>query len=534
MSVPEIAAQANPIKISGAELTIAQVAAVARQKVLVQLSSAPEVRAKILRSRQLLEEKLRGGEIIYGVNTGLGGNVRFILPAKDLTAHQQNIFRFLICGSGEPLPEDSVRAAILLRANALAKGYSAVRLIVIERLLDLLNCGITPIVPSYGSVGASGDLIPSAYIGRVLLGEGDVLFDGEKMPAASALGLACVQPLTLESKEGLALINGTTVMTGTAALQIHDGSYLSQLVLAACALALEALKSTDDPYREAVQAVKNHPGQVEAAALCRRFIEGSRYLRNLDEIRGRVRDSYHDSDGTISRADEAIQQPYSLRCIPQGIGPILEALKMHQTVIERELNSANDNPLLDPADGRIYHTGNFYGGHIARALDSWKIDLATLGNWLHALIAMLVDERFNNGLPPNLAPHPGLFSGFKGMQLCMTSLVCALRQLANPSMIHSLPTEQYNQDMVSLGMHAALTAMEMTKILHDATAMALITLCQAIDLRGGSAKLGYGNRAAYEAVRSVVSFAEQDRPMDGDISQVVELIKRRLIPLPEL
>src|SRR5918994_6894098 len=178
MSVPEIAAEAKSIKISGAELTIAQVAAVARQKVLVQVSSAPEVRAKILRSRQLLEEKLRDGEIIYGVNTGLGGNVRFILPAKDLTAHQQNIFRFLICGSGEPLPEDSVRAAILLRANALAKGYSAVRLIVIERLLDLLNCGITPIVPSYGSVGASGDLIPSAYIGRVLLGEGDVLFDG--------------------------------------------------------------------------------------------------------------------------------------------------------------------------------------------------------------------------------------------------------------------------------------------------------------------------------------------------------------------
>ena len=171
---------------------------------------------------------------------------------------------------------------------------------------------------------------------------------------------------------------------------------------------------------------------------------------------------------------------------------------------------------------------------MARALDSWKIDLATMGNWLHALIAMLVDERFNNGLPPNLAPHPGLFSGFKGMQLCLTSLVCALRQLANPSMIHTLPTEQYNQDMVSLGMHSALTTMQMTAILRDAAAIALITLCQAIDLRGGSAKLGHGNRGVFEAVRSVVSFAEQDRPMDCDIGQVAELVKQRSIPLPEL
>jgi phenylalanine ammonia-lyase len=522
------------VELSGSELTIANVVEVARRSRRVQLSRAPEVRRKILASRQLLEEKLRRGEIIYGVNTGLGGNVRFILPAQDLAKHQQNIFRFLICGSGEPLPEEAVRASLLLRANALAKGYSAVRVVVIERLIQLLNSGITPIVPMYGSVGASGDLIPSAYIGRVLLGEGEVRFMGETIAAGTALAFAGLQPLALEPKEGLALINGTTVMTGVAALQFDDGDYLSRLILAACALALEAMKSTDDPFREAVHAVKNHPGQIEAAALCRKLIEGSGYVRNLDDIRGRLRESFRADNDSVARSDEAIQQPYSLRCVPQGIGPILEAVKMHQGVIERELNSANDNPLLDPADGRVYHTGNFYGGHVARALDSWKIDLATLGNWLHALIAMLVDERFNNGLPANLAPHPGLFSGFKGMQLCLTSLVCALRQLANPSMIHTLPTEQYNQDMVSLGMHAALTTMQMTAILRDATAIALITLCQAIDLRGGSEKLGRGNRAIYEAVRGQVPFADQDRPMDGEIRKLAELIKQRSMPLAEL
>lgn len=519
------------VEVSGSGLTIGDLVAVAREGKPVRLSETPEVRQKILRSRQILEEKLRAGEIIYGVNTGLGGNVRYILPSQELAHHQQNIFRFLICGSGDPLPEEAVRAAMLLRANALAKGYSAVRVVVIERLIELLNRGITPRVPCYGSVGASGDLIPSAYIGRALLGEGEVQYLGETVAAETALAFAGLKPLTLEAKEGLALINGTTMMTAVAALQFYDGAYLARLALAACALALEAMQSSDDPFRTAVQAVKHHPGQIEAAALCRSFIAGSRYVRNLDDIRSHVREGFNGHNDAIGRADEAIQQPYSLRCVPQGIGPIVEAAAMHRLVIEREMNSANDNPLLDPDDGRVYHTGNFYGGHVARALDSWKIDLATLGNWLHALIAMLVDERFNNGLPANLAPHPGLFSGFKGMQLCLTSLVCALRHLANPSMIHTLPTEQYNQDMVSLGMHAALTSMQMTKLLQDAAAIALITLCQAIDLRGGGASLGQGNRKVYEAIRGLVDFAAEDRPMDEDLRKVADAIRQKAVPV---
>jgi phenylalanine ammonia-lyase len=519
------------IEISGEKLSIPSVAAVARGKLLVQLSRVPDVKNKILASRQLLEEKIASGEIIYGVNTGLGGNVRFILPPKDLAAHQQNIFRFLICGTGNPLPEDAVRAAILLRANALAKGYSGVRPVVIERLLDLLNHDITPVVPAYGSVGASGDLIPSAYIGRVLLGEGEVVCKGRTLPAETALRQARLRPLSLEPKEGLALINGTTAMTGVAALQIHDGAYLCRLVLAACALALEALKSTDDPLRETIHLTKNLPGQLEAAAFCRKLIDGSRYIRNLDEIRQRIGQSHRPAEAAVGRSEEAIQPAYSLRCIPQGIGPILEALEAHHAVIEREINSTNDNPLVDPIAGRIYHTGNFYGGHIARALDSWKIDLATLGNWLHALMATVVDDRFNNGLPANLAPRPGLFAGFKGMQLSLTSLVCSLRHLANPNLIHTLPTEQYNQDIVSLGMHSAWTTMQMTTMLRDAIAIVLITLCQAVDLRGGSAALGKGNRAVYEAVRGAAPFLDEDRPMDEDIKKVTGLIQNRLISL---
>jgi phenylalanine ammonia-lyase len=213
---------------------------------------------------------------------------------------------------------------------------------------------------------------------------------------------------------------------------------------------------------------------------------------------------------------------------------VLDALGQHRITLEKEMNSANDNPLVDPDEGRVYHTGNFYGGYVARALDSWKIDLTTLGNWLHGLMALIVDERFSNGLPPNLSSQPGLVTGFKGMQLSLTSLVCALRQLASPSSIHSLPTEQYNQDMISLGVHAALTAMEMTTILQDAAAIVLIALCQAMDLRGGSGGMGAGTRAVYGSVRDQVPFLDRDRPMDGDIAKVRALIMARGIPLPPL
>ena len=406
------------------------------------------------------------------------------------------------------------------------------RMEIIERMLDLLNHGITPMVPRYGSVGASGDLIPSAYISRVLLGQGEVLYRGQRVTAHEVLQSVKIEPLKLQAKEGLALINGTTVMTGIGALVIHDGIYLTSLGLACVSLAIESLRGTDDPFSERIHKAKNHPGQMEAAEFCRQLLDQSRYVRNLNEIREKVGQARESAERKAVHTDEAIQTPYSLRCIPQGLGPLLDALRGHRLTLEREINSANDNPLIEPDEGRVYHTGNFYGGHVARALDSWKIDLATMANWLHAIMAMLVDERFSGGLPPNLSPKPGVSSGFKGMQLCLTSLVCALRHLANPSMIHSLATEQYNQDMVSLGTHAALTAMDMTGMLRDAISILLISLCQAIDLRGGPEHLGVGNKAIFAKVRSEVPFMDNDRPLDEDITAISSLIWDLAIPLP--
>jgi phenylalanine ammonia-lyase len=230
-------------------------------------------------------------------------------------------------------------------------------------------------------------------------------------------------------------------------------------------------------------------------------------------------------------AAESIQSPYSLRCSPQGLGPMFETLEQVRTVIEREANSVNDNPLIDPVSDRVYHTGNFYGAHIARAMDGLKLDLANLANWMHSLMALLMDDRFSNGLPPSLSPHVGLYQGFKGMQIVHTSLVTAIRHWSAPSLIHTLPTEQYNQDIVSLGTHAALTASDITRLLRDAMSITLLSTVQAVDLRQGGGKLGAGTRPIYRTIRSVSRFVEADRALDGDIAAVSKLIAVREIPV---
>jgi histidine ammonia-lyase len=218
------------------------------------------------------------------------------------------------------------------------------------------------------------------------------------------------------------------------------------------------------------------------------------------------------------------QSCYSLRCPPQGLGQVWEGLEDARPVLEREINSANDNPLIDPETGALYKAGNFYGGHIARLLDTWKIDFASMANWGNALMALLVDDRFNAGLPANLTPEPGVNCGFKGMQLSVTSLACAIRQMAGPSSIHSIPTEQYNQDVVSLGMHAAVTALDALECLRHETAMLLLASAQAVDLRGGPAKLGRGSRRIHELVRSVAAFQDKDRPMENEVAAVTAQI----------
>jgi phenylalanine ammonia-lyase len=410
---------------------------------------------------------------------------------------QHNLMRELGCATGQPLPSDTVRAAMLLRIATFMSGASAVRPELVDALVELLNRGVTPVVPRYGSVGASGDLMPSAYIARVLLGMGEAEYQGRRRPSFEALAAAGLQPMQFASKEGLALINGTTVMTGAAALVWFDASVVLRALLGAVALSIEAMRAPDLPFAPWVHQMKGHPGQIAVAAYLREMLEGSQYTRV--------------SDG---------QSCYSLRCAPQGLGQVWEGLEDSRAPLEREINSANDNPLIDPQSGILYKAGNFYGGHIARLLDTWKIDFASMANWGNSLMALLVDDRFNDGLPANLTPQPGVNSGFKGVQLSITSLACAVRQMAGPSSIHSLPTEQYNQDVVSLGMHAAVTAMDALECVRNLTAMLLMATAQAVDLRGGPELLGRGSRRVYDAVRRVIGFENEDRAKEREIAEL--------------
>jgi len=473
-------------------LTIEDVISVARDAAPIAISDS--ARARIALGHRRLQDLLARGDRIYGVNTGVGGNVNISLAPDQMETLQHNLVRHLACATGQPLPNDVVRAAGLLRLATFLGGASAVRIELVDALTAMLNAGITPVVPRYGSVGASGDLMPSAYLARVLVGEGEAEVAGRRLSAVEALGTAGLAPIRFAPKEALALENGTTFMTAIAALLWADSFRVLRALLSAVALAIEAMQSPDLPFEPWVHEQKGHPGQIAVAAFLREMLAGSRYTRA--------------SGG---------QSCYSLRCPPQGLGQVWEALEQSRPTIEREINSANDNPLIDPDTGVMYKAGNFYGGHIARLLDTWKLDYAAMATWGNAIVALLVDDRFNDGLPANLTPAPGVNSGFKGMQLSVTSLCCAVRQMASPSSIHSMPTEQYNQDVVSLGMHAAVTAMDALECLRNETAMVLLCAAQAVDLRGGPDKLGRGSRAVHEKVRAISAFNDRDRPMEAEV-----------------
>jgi phenylalanine ammonia-lyase len=485
--------------VGGDPLSIEDVVRVARESAEVRVTGG--ARTRIAGGRAHLEDMLARGQRIYGVNTGVGGNIGISLAPEQMDTLQHNLMRHLACGTGAPLPNDVVRAATLLRVVTFATGASAVRNVLVDALAALLNRGVTPVVPRYGSVGASGDLMPSAYIARVLVGSGEAEVQGRRLPAEEALESVGLRPMRFAPKEGLALINGTTVMTGAAALLWVDACRVLRALLAAVALAIEAMQAPDLPFQPWVHERKGHPGQIAVAAHMLELLRGSGYVQPASG-----------------------QTSYSLRCVPQGLGPVWEALQDGRAVIEREINSANDNPLIDPDTGVMYKAGNFYGGHIARLLDTWKIDFAAMANWGNALMAVLVDDKFNAGLPANLTPQPGVNCGFKGMQLSVTSLACAVRQLAGPSSIHSLPTDQYNQDVVSLGMHAAVTAMDAMECVRHLTAMLLLASAQAVDLRGGAARLGQGTRRVYDSVRQVAAFQDKDRAMEHEIAAVTAQI----------
>jgi histidine ammonia-lyase len=499
--------------------------AVHRREIVV----APDIVELLRQGRRQLEDRLADRQVIYGINTGFGGNSNLMIPDDQLEHHQENLLTFLTAGTGDFFSEEYVRAAQVMTLLALARGWSAVRPEIILSLVRHINAGIVPNVPQYGSVGASGDLIPSSYIASALCGRGEVRFDGQEMSAGDALARTGIAPLRLLAKEGLALVNGTRMMSGVGTVTLLRFETTFAAAVGALALAVHALRASHEHYDARIHRAKGHPGQIAIAAVLREMLAGS---PSAASSATRIRSD--SNAGTVISLDEGVQEIYSVRCAPQILGVVPESLEATRIVLEREAMSVNDNPLIDPETGDVLQGGNFMGNHVARVMDALKIDMAMVANHLHAIMANLMDSRFSRGLPNSLSPRLGVSQGFKGMQISHTSLVAQIRHDSGPASVHTLATEQFNQDIVSLGLHAAHGAAEIEVKLRNVVAMTLLAACQSVDLRGCADELAPASRDLYQAVRKISATLDEDRPMDREIAAVARAIVERTLPVPQI
>jgi phenylalanine ammonia-lyase len=513
------------LELDGGSLTIEDVVAVARHGGHAALSQ--EAVGKVEAARELKRDLIAREVPIYGVTTGFGDSAhRQIAPSKTASL-QHNLLRDLGCGTGQFAGPDVTRATMLLRANCLAKGNSAVRVELIERLLFFLNRNLLPLIPERGSCGASGDLVPMSYIGSALAGEVDVLDNGEVRSASEVLAEHRLEPFELEAKEGLGLVNGTSFMSAFAALAVSDARDLADVSDLCTAMASEALLGNRGHFNAFLFEAKPHPGMLESARVIRGLLHGSQLALDSEEMfagedmAGREYVELH----------RQVQDKYSIRCAPHVGGMLRDTLEWVSRWVEVEINSSDDNPLFDTGSGRVQSGGNFYGGHMGQAMDSLKIAVANLCDLMDRQLELVVDEKFNAGLTPNLIPffdsdHPqaGLHHGFKGMQLCCSAMTAEALKLSNPATAHSRSTEAHNQDKVSMGTIAARDARTIVELAQNVAAIHLLAVTQALDLRGVR-KASPVTRAVHDLVRSHVPFLDGDRRMDIDIRTVVDLIR---------
>lgn len=487
------------VKIDGESLNLAQVELVADALARVEI----QLNERFYAAQKQIEKCVDSGSAVYGVNTGFGNLATIRIERPDLATLQRNLLISHATGVGEPLPTRVVRAMMLLRANSLVKGFSGARPVTVQLLADMLNKNVVPVVPSRGSVGASGDLAPLSHIACALIGEGQCEFEGAILPTQEALRQANLVPLELAPKEGLALINGTQLMTALGALTLAQANRLIQTAEIAGALSLEAFKGTDAAFHAKIQAIRPHPGQLTAAA----------HLREL----------LTDSDIMASHRDcLKVQDPYSLRCMPQVFGAVRDALDYARRTVEIELNSVTDNPLCFPEDELILSGGNFHGQPLAIVLDTLGLALVQLGNFAERRTYKLLYAAEAH-LPAFLTEHPGLNSGLMVMQYVSAALCNENKVLAHPASADSIPTSAGTEDFNSMG---ATGALKLQQILYNTTriiAIELLCAAQGVDFHlplQPNPKL----QRAIAAVRAVVPHLEQDRPLAGEIEKVAEII----------
>jgi len=519
------------IVVGDAPLRLEDLVAVARQGAGAELH--PGARRRVAESRRVVEEALATGRLVYGVTTGFGRLCEVALPADQARDLQRNLILSHAAGVGPPFSIDAVRGMLLLRANALAAGYSGVRPQLVETLIEMLNRGVHPVVPQQGSLGASGDLAPLAHLALVAIGEGLAAEPGgETLPGGEAMARAGLEPLVLEAKEGLALINGTQAMTSVLGLTLADAFTLTRAATAAACLSLEALRGISDAFDHRVARVRPHPGQALVAEKVRALTRGSGYLTRGGELR--------------------VQDAYCLRCVPQVHGASLDALTWVRGVVETEMNSVTDNPLVFPGagngtggddgagagSGAVISGGNFHGEPVAMAGDLAAVAVAELASISERRTARLVDPAFSGGLPAFLTPRGGLNSGLMIAQYTAAALVSENKVLASPAVVDSIPSSAGQEDHVSMGTVAARKARDVVANTARVVAVELLAAAQAVDLRaelegtahaGGdpravAAPLGEGTRLHYLRIREAVPFAVEDRVLSGHMETLASMV----------
>jgi histidine ammonia-lyase len=468
--------------------------------------------ARTRNGRKALERLLLEKGVIYGVNTGFGALSNFKISAEDLQQLQTNLIRSHSASIGQPHTSEVVRAMMLLRANTLLKGNSGIRPEVVSTIVKLLNKRVHPYIPEKGSVGASGDLSPLSHMALVLLGEGTAESRGQWIPGRKALEVSGSVPLKLEAKEGLALNNGTQQMVAMGCLCLQDAYQLLATSEAALALSLEALKGWIDAFDERIHKLRPHPGQRIVAEQVRRLLSGSKMVRAIDEN--------NPSDGRP-------QDPYSFRCAPQVMGASRDGLDFIKQILEVEMNSATDNPLIFPEDGVCISGGNFHGQPVAMGLDIMALAISYLANISERRISALLDPSLNNGLPPFLVggrSKPGLSSGLMAVQYTATSLVAESKLLTHPASSDSIPTSSNFEDFVSMGPGAAHKAKAILENSQYVASIELLVAAQGVDLRGAKG-LGVGTRRIYQAIRRKVRPLSEDRSSHDDIEKIRMVVR---------